>query len=209
MNLESPVISAGTRIANLLILNLCLLLGCLPVVTAGAAITAVFSVTLKMAENREQSSMTAQFWPAFVKNLKHGVPLTLILLAGCGSVWMDVKLVEEHVGDAFGLLLAGTAVFVLLVIHFLYVFALEARYQNGLLVGLANARGIFFCHLKQSLGLTGVLLAEFLIVTQLNTPLRMFSSLFLPVLMIYTVSKVIMPIFHTLEEASGGREEGA
>ena len=99
MRLDSPVLAAGTRITNLLILNFYWLLGCLPIVTAGASTIAAFSVTLKMAEDREGSSMTAQFWTAFVKNLKHGVPLSLILLAGLGSVWMDVKLIEEQIGN--------------------------------------------------------------------------------------------------------------
>ena len=106
MRLDSPVLAAGTRITNLLILNFYWLLGCLPIVTAGASTIAAFSVTLKMAEDREGSSMTAQFWTAFVKNLKHGVPLSLILLAGLGSVWMDVKLIEEQIGDSTSLLIA-------------------------------------------------------------------------------------------------------
>ena len=148
--------------------------------------------------------MTAQFWSAFVKNLKHGVPLTLILLAGCGSVWLDIKMIEADFGDSIGLLIAGVAVLVLLLIHFLYVFALEARYENRLMAGLANARGIFLYDFRRSLGLSAALLAEFIVVTQLNTPLRLFSSLFLPILMIYTISKVIMPVFRKLEKASGG-----
>lgn len=204
MRLDSPVIAAGTRITNLIILNFYWLLGCLPVVTAGASTIAAFTVTLKMAEDREGSSMTAQFWSAFVKNLKHGVPLTLILLAGCGSVWLDIKMIEADFGDSIGLLIAGVAVLVLLLIHFLYVFALEARYENRLMAGLANARGIFLYDFRRSLGLSAALLAEFIVVTQLNTPLRLFSSLFLPILMIYTISKVIMPVFRKLEKASGG-----
>ena len=203
MRLDSPVLAAGTRITNLLILNFYWLLGCLPIVTAGASTIAAFSVTLKMTEDREGSSMTAQFWTAFVKNLKHGIPLSLILLAGLSSIWMDVKLIEEQIGDSTGLLIAGIVVLVLLLIHFLYVFALEARYKNGLLAGLSNARGIFLYDLRRSLLLTAALLAEFILITQLNTPLRLFSVLFLPVLMIYTISKTLMPVLRNLEETAG------
>ena len=203
MRLDSPVLAAGTRITNLLILNFYWLLGCLPIVTAGASTIAAFSVTLKMAEDREGSSMPAQLWTAFVKNLKHGVPLSLILLAGLGSVWMDVKLIEEQIGDSTSLLIAGIAVLILLLMHFLYVFALEARYKNGLLAGLSNARGIFLYDLRRSLLLTAALLAEFILITQLNTPLRLFSILFLPILMIYTISKALMPVLRNLEETAG------
>lgn len=203
VRIDSPVISAGIKLTNLLILNLYWIIGCLPVITIGISTIAAFSVTLKMTEDREGVSMTVQFWKAYVKNLKHGILLSLILLAGCGSILLDVRMIEAHTGDTTGLLTAGIVLILLLLLHFIYVFPLEARYRNGLLAGLANARGIFIVHLKRSLALTGILLAEFLLVTQLNTPLRTFSILFLPILMIYTVSKAVMPVFRKLEEETG------
>lgn len=207
MRIDSPIITTGIKLTNLVVLNFYWLLGCLPVITIGASTIAAYTVTLKMAEDRDEASMTAQFWRAYIKNLKHGIPLSLILLAGCGSIWMDVKLIQEHTGDTTGLLTAGIILLVLLIIHFLYVFPLEARYQNKLLAGLANARGIFLYDLRRSLIVTAILLGEFLLVTQLNTPLRTFSVLFLPILMMYTVSKAVLPTLRKLEEAVRQREE--
>ncbi|NBI83058.1 DUF624 domain-containing protein [Clostridiaceae bacterium] len=203
MRIDSPVIAAGMRMTNLLILNLFWLIGCLPLVTIGVSTIAAYTVTLKMVEDCEDYSMTAQFWKAYVKNLKHGIPLSLVLLAACGSILMDVRMVEAHTGDTTGLLTAGFLLLLLLLIHFLYLFPLEARYQNRLMAGVANARGIFLSYPRRSLILTGILLAEFLLVTQLNTPLRSFSPFFLPILMIYTVSKAVHPVFRELEQLSG------
>ena len=126
-----------------------------------------------------------------------------VVVAASGSILLDVRMIEARAGDAMGLLTAGIILILLLLLHFIYVFPLEARYQNGLLAGLANARGIFIVHLKRSLALTGILLAEFLLVTQFNTPLRTFSILFLPILMIYTISKAVMPVFRKLEDKDG------
>lgn len=203
MRVDSPIITTGIKLTNLLILNLYWIIGCLPVITIGVSTIAAYTVTLKMVDDREGSSMTVQFWKAYVKNLKHGIPLSLILLAGCGSIWMDVKMIQAHTGDIMGLLTAGIVLLILLLLHFLYAFPLEARYQNKLLAGLANARGIFLYDLRRSLIVTAILLAEFLLVTQLNTPLRTFSILFLPILMIYTISKTALPIFRKLEETAG------
>ncbi len=133
MRIDSPIISAGIKLTNLLILNLYWVIGCLPVITIGTSTIAAFSVTLKMTEDREGTSMTVQFWKAYIKNLKHGIPLSLILLAGCGSILLDVRM------------------------------------------------------------------------TQLNTPLRTFSILFLPILIIYTISKAVMPVFRKLEDEAGER----
>lgn len=207
MRIDSPVITAGIKLTNLLILNLYWIIGCLPVVSIGVSTIAAYTVTLKMVEDREGISMTVQFWRAYVKNLKHGIPLSLILLAGGGSVWMDVKMIQARTGDTTGLLTAGIVLLILLLIHFLYAFPLEARYQNKLLAGLANARGIFLYDLRRSLIVTAILLGEFLLVTQLNTPLRTFSVLFLPILMMYTVSKAVLPTLRKLEEAVRQREE--
>ena len=44
-----------------------------------------------------------------------------------------------------------------------------------------------------------------MLVTQLNTPLRTFSILFLPILIIYTISKAVMPVFRKLEDETGER----
>lgn len=206
MRMDSPVITIGMRITDLLILNFYWLVGCMPLVTIGVSTIAAYTVTLKMVEDREDSSMTAQFWKAYVKNLKHGVPLSLVLLAACGSILLDVRMIEAHTGDSTGLLTAGILLLLLLFLHFLYLFPLEARYQNRLMAGIANARGIFLSYLRRSLALTGVLLAEFLLVTQLHTPLRRFSLFFLPILMIYTVSKAVSPIFRELEQSAGKGE---
>ena len=72
LQVDSPVILAGIKVSNLLILNLFWVIGCLPLVTAGASTIAACTVALKMVENREGPGMTVQFWQAFVGNLKHG-----------------------------------------------------------------------------------------------------------------------------------------
>lgn len=86
LRVDSPFIQAGIKLTNLLILNLFWVIGCIPLVTIGASTIAAFTVTLKMSEDREGQSMTTQFWSAYVRNLKHGVPLSLILLAGVYSI---------------------------------------------------------------------------------------------------------------------------
>ena len=53
LRVDSPVIQAGIKLTNLLILNLYWVIGCLPVLTIGASTAAAFTVTLKMTEDRE------------------------------------------------------------------------------------------------------------------------------------------------------------
>ena len=50
-NMDNKFFVFMGRVADLIILNLLCILCCLPIVTAGASVTAMFYVTLKMARN--------------------------------------------------------------------------------------------------------------------------------------------------------------
>jgi len=74
LRVDSPVIQAGIKITDLLILNLFWVIGSLPLITMGASAAAAFSVTLKMTEDRNESGVTRAFWSAYVRELRHGIP---------------------------------------------------------------------------------------------------------------------------------------
>lgn len=207
LRVDSPIIQAGIKITNLLILNLYWVIGCLPLVTIGASTTAAFTVTLKMAEDREESGVTRAFWTAYVQNLKHGVPLSLILLAGVYATWINWQCFDKLEGNPLVFLLMAVTMVLLLAVHFLFIFPLEARYQNGLLAALNNARNIFIRYIGRSMGLVGVLFLQFLFFTQVNTVLIFAGFFCMPILMIYTVSQAAMPIFRKVEQTGGVPEE--
>ena len=48
-NLDSPVMVFLSKVANLMILNVLTIICCIPIFTAGAAITALYYVTIQMA----------------------------------------------------------------------------------------------------------------------------------------------------------------
>jgi len=212
LRVDSPVIALGIKLTNLLILNFYFLLGCLPVVTAGASAIAAFTVTLKMSEEREGVSMSAQFWTAWVHNLRHGIPLTLILLAAVYSAWIDYQAFQNLSGNPVGFLILAVALLALVLIHFLYVFPLEARYENGLAAALANSRRIASRFFLRSLSLVGILVLQVLLFTQVAPVLTYIGIFTAPILMIYTTSQIAMPIFRKIEQndtASDGFAVGA
>lgn len=207
LRIDSPIIQTGIKLTNLLILNFFWIIGCIPIVTIGTSTIAAFTVTLKMSEDREGTSMTVQFWSAYVKNLKHGISLTLILLAGIWSVWVDWQIFDKIEGNPIGFLILAMLVALILFVHYLYVFALEARYENQLLIALSNARKIFIRYSGRSIGLTGILFLQFLLFTQVNTVLIFAGFFCMPILMVYTISQIAMPIFRKIEKTGGAPEE--
>ena len=202
LRIDSPVITAGIKITNLLILNLFWAIGCLPVITIGASTIAAYTVTLKMAENREESGITVQFWQAFWKNLRHGIPLTVIFGIGIYGAWLNYQCFDKLENHPILFMDLALLAVMLLLVHGLYVFPLEARYENSLLGGLANSRKIFMRFFPRTLGLLGIYAVQLLLFTR-TAPVLMYIGLFIgPILMIYTTAQMAMPIFRKLEENS-------
>ena len=127
------------KVWDLLVLNLCFLLSCLPVFTIGAAWTALFSVNLK-AVRKEEGSVFRDYWNAFRENFPQGTKLWGM------AVLIGVVFAVDFL--ALGML-DGTAVWVLrallgalLVVYFTvlpWVFGYNARFADNVRVVLKNS----------------------------------------------------------------------
>ncbi len=199
-NPDSPFLYYGSRVVDLLILNIMWAVGCIPLVTIGPATIAAFTVTLKMAERRESYGVVSQFWRAYVKNLKHGVPLTLIAGVVLYGAWLDIQLFNNLEKNALPFLIIAIIVLIVLFMHYIYVFPLEARYENTMLRNLVNSRKIFIRFFPRTLGLIGILVIQVLLFMGINEVLFYISLFCLPILMIFTTSQVVMPIFRKIEK---------
>ena len=199
---DSPFVQAGIKVTNLLILNIFWIVGCLPIVTIGVSTIAAYTVTLRMAEDREGIDMTRQFWEAYVANLKHGIALTLIFGVAAYAIWMNFQMFNKLSDNPIIFLILAILMILLVLVHGLYVFALEARYENGLLAGFANARRIFVRFFPRTLGLVGILFIQFLLFFE-TSPILIYVAIFVaPILAIYTTSQISMTIFRKLDQDS-------
>ena len=68
-NMDNKFFTFMGRIADLCILNIICLVCCIPIVTAGASITAMYYVTLKMVRN-EEAYIVRSFFKSFKDNFK-------------------------------------------------------------------------------------------------------------------------------------------
>ena len=78
-NMDNKFFTFMSRVADLIILNLLCIVCCIPVVTIGPSIAAMFYVTLKMVRN-EESYIVRGFFKSFKQNLKQGIVINLIML---------------------------------------------------------------------------------------------------------------------------------
>ncbi|MBO5999901.1 MAG: YesL family protein, partial [Lachnospiraceae bacterium] len=66
-SMDSPLMKVLSRVADLLILNLLTVVCCIPVITAGAAFSAMYYVLLKMVRG-EEGYIVKQYFKAFKEN---------------------------------------------------------------------------------------------------------------------------------------------
>lgn len=80
-NINSVLYRILAKIGNLVILNLLFLICSLPVVTIGASSTALYTVTLKMAKDRE-NYIVKDFLYAFKKNFRQSTIIWVLISLG-------------------------------------------------------------------------------------------------------------------------------
>ena len=66
--------------ADMIVLNVCFLIGCLPVVTVGASMSALYAAMLRR-QRGEGGGVFAAFWKDWKQNLRHGIACWLMQLA--------------------------------------------------------------------------------------------------------------------------------
>ncbi|ERL65280.1 YesL family protein [Schleiferilactobacillus shenzhenensis] len=179
LSIDGPVQRTLGVMGDLIVLNMLWLLCSLPLVTIGAATTALYTVTLDMAEGKGDKHYR-QFLQAFLANLGRGSVLG-VLLAGLGAFLMwDYWCVRTVLHDNVFFLLMVSLVTLLYAITTLYTFPQAARFDDSVGHYLKNALFLGLAHMKGSLAMLAVLVV--LVVLGVVSPHIMMMMAFLGVL---------------------------
>ena len=92
-DMDNKFFTFMSRVADLCILNVLCIIFCIPVITAGASITAMFYVTMKMVRN-EEAYIVKGFFKSFKENFKQATMINIILLLAAGLLYVDTKVVK-------------------------------------------------------------------------------------------------------------------
>lgn len=153
-DLDSPLMNGLSRIADLAILNILFLICCIPVITIGPALTAMYYVTLKMVKN-EECYIVKSFFKSFFMNFKQGLIIWLFVLAAIFIIATDFKILNGGINNIDGLTsnTSGAVIIVLLVtilvLSFIvsYVFPVLSRFDNTVLNTIKNSLLMSLRHL--------------------------------------------------------------
>ena len=108
------------RVADLILLNILCILCCIPIVTAGASITALYYVTLKMARD-EESYIIRSFFRSFKQNFKQATIINVILLLTGAVLFIDLRIAKCGSGmlykGLFTLFIAFAIIYALILLY--------------------------------------------------------------------------------------------
>ena len=177
--LDGPFMRVMTDVMNLIILNVLTLIFSVPIVTAGAAFTAMHYILMQMGE-QEDGRIIATFWEQFKLNLKTStLPWLLVLCVGV-FLFVDFRLISVS-GNRY-LLIPIYACAVIFMMIFVWLFPLMARFENTCMASLRNAVLCAIGHMPRSLCMAAitVLIPYFFIEAVSLFPLALFMGLSLP-----------------------------
>lgn len=132
---EGPFFSVASRIADMAVLSVMWIAGCIPLVTILTSTASLYQATVKCIRY-DRGSAWREFLDAYQKNLKQGIVLTLLYgaagaLLGYGDFWI-VYISQDRSGAMF---IPAFALFMLTIfwlVHVLWLVPVFSRFSNTL-----------------------------------------------------------------------------
>lgn len=150
-DMDSPVMRFLNRMADMIILNILMIVCCIPIITAGAAFTAMHYVLLKMVRD-EEGYLVRGFFKSFAQNFRQATLIWLLMLL----------IIAVYVGDWFIFVYSGVvfprvlvigvmAIGIVILMVSMYVFPLLARFDNTIRKTINNAVLLAFANLPRTI----------------------------------------------------------
>ena len=196
--LDSPVFRFLSKVGSLILLSLCWLVCCLPVIMVGASTAALLRCCFDLREDKD--GLFRAFFKAFVSDLKVGTAVWVIL-ALCFLLAYCIPQLAAALGSQMLAVLAigcTCAVYLLLWLVLVCVFPLVAYFDNTVKKTLRNALFVAVKNRKQSI--PAAILAAVPVLLFLALPeVFLFSSglwlLLYPGVIAYFMACRFAPIF--------------
>lgn len=210
-NIDSPLMRFLTKLADLMILNILFLITCLPVVTIGAAWTALYYVAMKMVRD-EEGGIVRSYFHAFRLNFRQATLLWLGVLGIAVILVLDLLIlarIDSPIAAAMNMGIGIIAILIFLVLQ--YLFPLLARFEAGTVQTLKNAVLLAVGQLPRTL-LMGFSTAGILVITFYNGYTLSIGILLWMLLgfaiMAFSNSSILVKIFDKLVSETGEQSVG-
>ena len=198
-NMDNKFFVFMGKIADFCMLNLLCIICCIPIVTAGASLTALYYVTMKMVRN-EEAYIFRSFFRSFKQNFKQATVINIIMLAAAALLYIDTNIagkMGQPAGKILGMIFAAFTLLYVMIL--LYVYPLLAKFYNSVKNTFKNAILMAIRHLPYTILMLLICACPILILFipsfQIQMSLIMLVILFGPAVIAYGNSHFFVRIF--------------
>lgn len=160
---DSRFMRVMSRVADLVLLNLCYLLTCVPLFTIGAASAALYTVCFRFG-TEEEKGVIRSYFRAFRENFKRGTGVWLIVLLCGGAALINAWVFYAMPGGLRFLSVLFAILLVLALLIFGYAFPLLSQFADGVWPTLRNALILSLGYLPRSLLIAAVNVFPFVLM---------------------------------------------
>lgn len=157
--IDSQVMRVLGRLGDIIILNMIFVVGCIPVITIGTSLSALYAVAMKMARG-EDPSVWKEFWKAYKRNFKPATICWLIMAVIAVLLFVDFRVIgvlrksSESMYSVMRVVLA--IILGMWVLMFQYLFPYIARFENSISATLRNALLLSAAHIPSTIMIVGL-----------------------------------------------------
>lgn len=142
-NYDNMFIRLLNRLGDVFILSIIFTLCCIPIVTIGPALTALYYTAMKGITVGE-GYVTKYFFKSFKQNLKQGIAIFLInalaIFVFGVDLWFWIKQWKDaRLGVARIMIIISVVLLMVAIMIFIFVFPLQAKFDNKIKVQIRNA----------------------------------------------------------------------
>lgn len=154
-NMDNRLFRAIGKITDLVVINILTIVFSFPIFTMGASFTAMYSVLLKLEEDKE-SSIVKSFVKSFKENFKNST-IVFLIAAVVGVIYIvNINLIRQGIFEdntTLMYIVIGVIFLIILtcVMELIYVFALLARYDSNLKTTVLNGIKLIIAFYPRSL----------------------------------------------------------
>ena len=162
---DGKFVKVLNRIADLVGLNQLAILFCIPIITIGASITAVYGCIFRIQEKRE-GYLTKDFWKLFKECFRSSTIIYLVGVAVVAMLYLDYQIfaTDSRLDILQVLVVAGG---ILVAEIFTYAFPMESYFENSLKATVTNALLLGISNIPYTLLMLGINVFPFFLVARI------------------------------------------
>lgn len=199
--IDGPVYNLLMKLWSLFVLNLCILIGSIPIVTIGVATSATYAVCFKLHENND-TRVIENFILAYKRNFKQAIGFSIMQSIVFFVVVVDlnymIHLDQQNLIGLLGVSIVG----LVLVLSSQYTYGYIARFKDSAKLVFMNSMRLVLANMRVSFLLSVItLFLLFLIVT---SPIAFVFVLYLSIFigcsfLVFLKSFLMLSVFKKYE----------